>query len=133
MKEARDTVGGSAVARCRPTAVRRTSGEVNATLRPVGRRPRTDSLRPDVHVEVSAAVVEGDLLARLDLTGRVNPDPDLVRLQTFRCSDGIERVFEWHVKISLNAWRIYFLPLLETRQMIVGYVGPHPKNSSNPT
>ena len=66
-------------------------------------------------------------------SGPTMQQPHLVRLRTFRCPDGVERVFEWHVKISLNAWRIYFLPLPETRQMIVGYVGPHPKNASNPT
>jgi hypothetical protein len=56
-----------------------------------------------------------------------------VRARTFHCPDGEDRVFEWHVKISLNAWRIYFYPLPSTKQIIVGYIGVHPKNTTNPT
>lgn len=45
--------------------------------------------------------------------------------RTFRCPDGKPRRFDWHVRLTPNAWRLYFFPCPETKQMIIGYVGPH--------
>ncbi len=43
--------------------------------------------------------------------------------RTFMCPDGQQRLFSWHSKINLGAWRIYFLP--EATTIIVGYIGGH--------
>ena len=45
--------------------------------------------------------------------------------RTFRCPDSEERCFSWHVSINPNAWRLYFFPVLETKELIIGYIGPH--------
>ena len=45
--------------------------------------------------------------------------------RTFRCPDGETRCFDWHVRLTPNAWRLYFFPCPEIKQMIIGYVGPH--------
>lgn len=45
--------------------------------------------------------------------------------RTFLCPDDIERTFSWHLRLTPNAWRLYFIPLPKTRQMIIGYIGPH--------
>jgi hypothetical protein len=53
--------------------------------------------------------------------------------RTFRCPDGEERLFEWHMKINMQYWRIHFYPLPEKKMIIIGYVGKHLDTSSNPT
>jgi hypothetical protein len=53
--------------------------------------------------------------------------------RTFRCPDGQDRFFEWHVKISRNAWRIHFHPLPDTKQIIIGYIGRHLPTANDPT
>ncbi len=45
--------------------------------------------------------------------------------RTFRCPDGETRCFDWHVRLTPNAWRLHFFPHPEIKQMIIGYVGPH--------
>jgi hypothetical protein len=45
--------------------------------------------------------------------------------RTFRCHDGIPRVFSWHVRLTPGAWRLYFYPLPEEHKLIIGYVGNH--------
>jgi hypothetical protein len=45
--------------------------------------------------------------------------------RTFRCPDGIERTFSWHLRLTPDAWRILFLPETKARKMIIGYIGPH--------
>lgn len=45
--------------------------------------------------------------------------------RTFRCPDNRERTFSWHLRLTPGAWRLYFIPRKETRQMIIGYIGPH--------
>lgn len=47
------------------------------------------------------------------------------RERTFLCPDGEKRIFTWHVRLTPNAWRLYFHPEEETRQLIIGYIGPH--------
>ena len=47
------------------------------------------------------------------------------RERTFLCPDGERRIFTWHVRLTPNAWRLYFHPEEETRQLIIGYIGPH--------
>lgn len=44
--------------------------------------------------------------------------------RTFRCPDGQYRVFEWHLKRADNT-RIHFVDFPETKRLLVGYVGPH--------
>ncbi|MBA3945172.1 MAG: hypothetical protein H0X37_11490 [Herpetosiphonaceae bacterium] len=62
------------------------------------------------------------------IPGKVSPESESTLNQfskerTFRCPDGQERVFSWHLKINWQAWRIHFIP--EPGKIIIGYVGPH--------
>ena len=45
--------------------------------------------------------------------------------RTFRCHDGISRLFTWHLRLTPGAWRLYFYPLPEEHKLIVGYIGSH--------
>lgn len=72
----------------------------------------------------------------LDCTASLESLPTLQQFaaeRIFRCPDGRERLFEWHVKISLNAWRLHFFPLPEERRIIIGYIGPHLPTVRDPT
>ena len=42
---------------------------------------------------------------------------------TFTCSDGIDRLFTWHLRITPGAWRLHFYPLMKKRKIIIGYIG----------
>ncbi len=48
--------------------------------------------------------------------------------RTFRCPDGENRLFEWHLK--RGDIRIHFREILEQRQILIGYVGGHLRISS---
>jgi len=48
-------------------------------------------------------------------------------LRTFPCSDGQERTFSWHLKLTPAAWRIHFFPIPELKRMYIGYIGRHLK------
>jgi len=43
---------------------------------------------------------------------------------TFRCPDGIERIFSLHVSITPGAWRLHFSEKLGPGKIIIGYIGP---------
>lgn len=45
--------------------------------------------------------------------------------RTFLCPDNEERTFSWHLRLTPGAWRLYFFPLPESKQMIIGHIGPH--------
>lgn len=45
--------------------------------------------------------------------------------RTFLCPDGERRVFSWHSKIALEAWRIHFLTVPASRRVLIGYIGKH--------
>jgi hypothetical protein len=53
--------------------------------------------------------------------------------RTFRCLDGKERLFDWHVKLKLCNWRIHFFPDVGQGKIIIGYVGRHLPTVSDPT
>jgi hypothetical protein len=53
--------------------------------------------------------------------------------RTFRCRDGTDRLFSWHVRLTPGSWRIHFFPLPEERRILIGYVGPHLPTVSDPT
>ncbi len=53
--------------------------------------------------------------------------------RTFRCLDGKERLFDWHIKLRLCNWRIHFFPDLGPGKIIIGYVGRHLPTVSDPT
>jgi hypothetical protein len=55
------------------------------------------------------------------------------RERTFRCPDGRECTFSWHVRLSPGAWRIHFLPEAGIGTMIIGYIGPHLPTVNDPT
>jgi hypothetical protein len=44
--------------------------------------------------------------------------------RTFPCPDGQRRTFSWHIRLTPQAWRIYFHPS-QDRTLIIGYIGPH--------
>jgi hypothetical protein len=50
--------------------------------------------------------------------------------RTYKCPDGIERTFSWHVRLTPSTWRIYFEPRPATNHMIIGYIGPHLKTAN---
>ena len=53
--------------------------------------------------------------------------------RTFRCLDGKDRLFDWHVKLRLCNWRIHFFPDVGPGKIIIGYVGLHLPTVSDPT
>lgn len=54
--------------------------------------------------------------------------------RTFRCPDGVERVFDWHVKININAWRVHFyFDNAKPSSLIIGYIGKHLPTASDRT
>lgn len=42
---------------------------------------------------------------------------------TFKCPDGVERVFSWHSRMTPGAWRLFFYPEEQSKKGIVGYIG----------
>jgi hypothetical protein len=64
-----------------------------------------------------------------DIPGRGGPEsqPTLDKygyLRVFRCPDGSEQLFTFHVRLTIS-WRLHYFPLSEKRQLIIGYVGEH--------
>lgn len=51
----------------------------------------------------------------------------------FRCPDGIVRIFSWHSKIGVDAWRIHFIADAESYRVLVGYIGRHLPTPRHPT
>jgi hypothetical protein len=68
----------------------------------------------------------GSLRARPSCESRtVYDNVGLRRLRMFRCPDGQERYFEWHMKnLGLNL-RLHYLPTSEGHIVSIGYIGPH--------
>ncbi|MFO1431693.1 MAG: hypothetical protein U1F76_16415 [Candidatus Competibacteraceae bacterium] len=69
---------------------------------------------------------------------KVSPDSDPTMRQyeaerTFRCPDGKERIFTWHIRVTPGAWRIYFFPEDKQRTMIIGYIGKKPPSVKDPS
>lgn len=65
------------------------------------------------------------------LAGNASPEravtlqhPDYGPRRIFRCPDGQERTFSWHLKM-FDGWRLHFYPDEERQTIIVGYIGPH--------
>lgn len=54
----------------------------------------------------------------------VRDNPDLRQLRMFFLPDGREAFFEWHLRITPNAWRLHFYPDPERRKIAIGYIGP---------
>lgn len=46
--------------------------------------------------------------------------------RTILCPDGLMRLFEWHVRMTPGAWRLYFHPHPESLRAFIGYIGPKP-------
>ncbi len=42
---------------------------------------------------------------------------------SFLCPDGVKRIFEWHIRITPDAWRLHFYPDSIRRVIIIGYIG----------
>jgi hypothetical protein len=65
------------------------------------------------------------------LAGHASPEssstlqhPDYGPKRRFLCPDGKQRVFSWHLRVTLS-WRLHFYPDEERQTIIVGYIGPH--------
>ncbi|NET15044.1 MAG: hypothetical protein F6K08_20545 [Okeania sp. SIO1H6] len=61
------------------------------------------------------------------LPSKTTPESDL-RIQQFRqqltikCPDGKERLFNWHLRMTPGAWRLYFSEELGPGKIIIGYI-----------
>jgi hypothetical protein len=42
---------------------------------------------------------------------------------TFKCPDGIKRIFSLHVRMTPGAWRLHFFTELGPGKIIIGYIG----------
>lgn len=73
------------------------------------------------------------------IQGNVSPESAITMQRfdshrTFNCPDGEHRTFEWHYKIALNAWRIYFLwDDSQPGKLTIGYIGRHLPTANDPT
>jgi len=56
----------------------------------------------------------------------VRNTPSLKREREFWLPNGQKKYFEQHIKMS-SGYRLHFFPDNETRQVYVGYIGPHLK------
>ncbi len=52
--------------------------------------------------------------------------------RTFTCPDGASRTFSWHLRLTPDAWRLYFFPEASTRSIIIGYIGQHLRTVNDP-
>ncbi len=64
-----------------------------------------------------------------NLPCKANPESEATlkqysREHTFLCPDGKERLFSWHVYFTPGAGRIFFNPQAETKNFIIGHIGP---------
>lgn len=55
----------------------------------------------------------------------VRNNPTLRRQRTFLMPNNSEAFFEWHIRLTPNEWRLYFLPDPQKRIMYIGYIGQH--------
>jgi len=60
---------------------------------------------------------------------RASPESEITLQQfgkehTFRCPDGAERIFSWHLRIT-KSWRLHFSTALGPGKIIVGHIGHH--------
>lgn len=55
---------------------------------------------------------------------RVNANPALIAARRFRSIRGVSMIFEWHAKYS-DGGRIHFRFDSATRELEIGYIGPH--------
>lgn len=109
--------------------------EVRAQLEGVDRgapvlRQIVEKLRLlDRHFRAWDGVFDADALGVKVTTESETTMQQFAAERTFRCPDGVERTFEWHVRMTPGAWRLYFFPDPATRRAIVGYVGPKPSTT----
>ncbi|HLQ29863.1 MAG TPA: hypothetical protein VK140_11585 [Ktedonobacteraceae bacterium] len=69
---------------------------------------------------------------------KVSPESEVTlnkfgQQHTFLCPDGKQRKFSWHVRLTPGAWRVYFHPEKDVRQLIIGYIGDKLPNEKYPT
>ncbi|MDF5721696.1 MAG: hypothetical protein PUP91_14700 [Rhizonema sp. PD37] len=65
---------------------------------------------------------------RDNLKSKASPESDSRLNQfrqklTFKCPDGRERIFSWHVRITPGAWRLHFSVESGPGTIIIGYIG----------
>lgn len=51
---------------------------------------------------------------------------------TFTVPSGENLLFNYHLKCTINAWRIYFYPVNSSHKVIIGYIGKHLPTVKNP-
>lgn len=54
-------------------------------------------------------------------------------MRTFRLPNGREIYFEWHLRLTPGAWRLYFLPDVTAHKIFIGYVGKKLPSQKYPT
>jgi hypothetical protein len=42
---------------------------------------------------------------------------------SFKCPDGVDRLFTWHSRFTPNAGRIHFVPFESEKKFLIGYIG----------
>lgn len=74
------------------------------------------------------------------LKSKVSPESQTVRdsksmrgQRTFQLPDGHDQFFEWHLRLTPDAWRLYFLPDAAKHKMYIGYVGPKLQTAKHKT
>ncbi len=53
----------------------------------------------------------------------VRSDSRLRSMRIFRLPNGNDEFFEWHLRLTPDEWRLFFLPDPATRKIYVGYIG----------
>jgi hypothetical protein len=67
-----------------------------------------------------------------DLRGNASPESESVKrndqlraMRTFKCDDGRDRFFDWHLKHYGLNYRLYYIPDTARGVVLIGYIGPH--------
>lgn len=55
----------------------------------------------------------------------VSANPRLRKMREFKLPSGQVAYFEWHMRLTPDAWRLHFLPIPADRKIGIGYVGRH--------
>lgn len=72
------------------------------------------------------------------LPSKATPESEITLQQfrkehTFRCPDGPERIFSWHLRMTPGKWRLFFSIELGPGKIIIGHIGPKLPNHTYTT
>lgn len=112
--------------------------EVERQLGVIGRGPLIESLAKRLQqLDAFFRRWNGGAFDGRALPGKIHPE-SLVTLQrypedrSFRCPDGVVRLFSWHMRVPPGSWRLYFHPDPGSRRAFIGYLGPHLQTVDHP-